>query len=287
MGKKKIIWDDLYSDLSSRASRALIDARLKPEKLSTMSDGELTSLQGIGEVALEEIRTKYPADISKPVLAKKEEEVPAMTDSGQLPPNKRHLFRNSSNFKKVKSLVDKSKLYEPEGAIELLKKVNIARFNSTITLHLNLTERLPRTAVEFPHTTGKTKRIEIATDNLIKKIAKNELDFDVLIATPDMMPKLAKYARSLGPKGLMPNPKAGTVTTNPGKKKKELEGGKTLLKSEPKFPLMHISIGKIEQENQELLANLQAVISAVQPKKIKKATLASSMSPGIKLLINH
>jgi large subunit ribosomal protein L1 len=98
-----------------------------------------------------------------------------------------------------------------------------------------------------------------------------------------MMPKLAKHARVLGPKGMMPNPKNATVTTEPEKRQKELEGGKTTLKSEKKSPLMHVILGKTNQPDKELIANTQHLIKAVGGKKILKLTLSATMSPGIKV----
>ncbi len=124
------------------------------------------------------------------------------------------------------------------------------------------------------------------SDELLAKLDKNIIDFDILITTPAFMPKLAKYAKLLGPKGLMPNPKAGTVTPNPEAKVKEFEGGKTQVKAEPKYPLMHVTVGKTSQPEAELVANIKTMIEAVRPKFIVKATLAATMSPGIKLALS-
>ncbi len=286
--KPAINWQTIYSNLSSRTAKALREARIHPEKLPQMTDGEILAIDGIGDKGLEEIREKYPAGEKIELKAeevKTESEETKSTDRSTWPANKRHLFKNGKKIKAARAQVDKNKLYSPEEAIKLLKQVNIAKFNATVTLHLNLKERLPKVEVNFPYSTGKTKRIEIVTDKTLAKIEKGQLDFDILIATPAMMPKLAKYARILGPKGLMPNPKMGTVTNDPEKKKKELEGGKTIIKSEPKFPLMHVNIGKIEQKDTELIANLKTVLDAVKPKNILSATLASTMSPGIKIQI--
>lgn len=287
----QVNWQEIYSDLGSRAAKALREARIRPEQLVGMSDGEITALPGIGDAALEEIRSKYPADIDATKEVEKTDEPktsaakPKKVSKDKLPANKRHLFRASKKYQSKMSEVDRTKLYTTEEAVSLLKNVNIASFNATVTLHINLKERLPRVDVKFPHSTGKLKKVEIATDALLKSIEEGNIDFDILVADPSMMPKLAKYAKVLGPRGLMPNPKTGTVTADTEAKKKELEGGKTMLKSEPKFPLMHVSIGKIEMKPEELYENIEAVIKAVKPHNIMKATLASSMSPGIKILI--
>jgi large subunit ribosomal protein L1 len=186
-------------------------------------------------------------------------------------------------YKLARSQVDRTKSYPIDQAIDLIKRTSIARFNGTISAHLNLNQEKFTTEVNFPHPTGKQVRVAIASDAVFKKIEAKKIDFDVLLATPDMMKKLTKVAKILGPMGLMPNPKNGTLTDNPKKRKKELESGKTQVKTESKAPLMHIVIGKANQDTKKLSGNLQALIEAVDTKRIKKLTLASTMSPGVKV----
>ncbi len=293
-------WEELYTDLTTRTARALRQARVKPDKLTTMGDGEITAIAGIGDKALQEIREKYPVTATeKPAVKEKKpksstestskdekkEQKPAKSSRAQLPPNKRHLFRASKRFVAARNMVEKGKLYSTQEAVALLKKVNVARFNATVTLHLVTLERVARVEVGFPHQTGKKRVVEVASAETLEKLEAGKIDFDILVTSPDMMPRLARFAKLLGPKGLMPNPKLGTISPDPEKKKKELEGGKTLVQSEVKSPLMHVTVGKIEMKEDELRDNIQAVIDAVKPKNIARATLASSMSPGIKLLI--
>jgi large subunit ribosomal protein L1 len=133
---------------------------------------------------------------------------------------------------------------------------------------------------------GAAKKVAIVTDELLKDIEKGKIEFDILVTSPAFMPKLAKFAKVLGPKGLMPSPKAGTVTPDPEKKAKEFEAGKTVVKAEAKFPLMHVTVGKINQADEELIANIKALLDAVKLKNVTKATLASTMSPGVKLQLN-
>ena len=113
-------------------------------------------------------------------------------------------------------------------------------------------------------------------------IEAGKIDFDVLVASPEFMPKLAKFARVLGPKGLMPNPKNGTLTPKPEIKKKELEAGKFNLKTEKKAPLMHLSIGKMDMSSKELTENLEALLKALNG-KLLKVSIAASMSPSVKV----
>ena len=294
--KSMTIWEELYSDLSPNIAEALRTARVKPDQLTGMTDGDIMAINGVSENGLEEIRTKYQPDIATPVAestTQSEEGLPAEvslseTKEGPRPANKRHDFRGGRAIKTSKSKVDPQKKYELKEAVKLLKSTNITKFVSTVTLHLNLVTKDTPTRVEltFPFVAGATKRVAIVTDELIKDIEKGKLEFDILVTSPAFMPKLAKYAKVLGPKGLMPSPKAGTVTSDPEKKAKEFAGGKTVVKAEAKFPLMHVTVGKIDQKEEELIANIQALLDGVKLKNVTKATLASTMSPGIKLQLN-
>ena len=120
-------------------------------------------------------------------------------------------------------------------------------------------------------------------DALLKKIDGGTIDFDILIATPDAMPKLARAAKVLGPRGLMPNPKNGTVTPNPEEVAKKYEGGQINFKTEAKFPLLHVAIGKVSFGDAKIKDNAKTVLSAIDKKQIKNATLKSTMSPAIRL----
>jgi large subunit ribosomal protein L1 len=296
-GPKKVIWEELYTDLSTPVAQALREARVKPDKLPIMSDDEIMAIQGLSPAGLEEIRSQYVADIkAAEEVASGEgqidgagEEGIAEEKSGPLPANKRHLFKGGKAIKKAGSNIDRNISYSIADAVKLVQDNTITKFDATLTLHLNLVdgkEKVTRAELTFPHLAGKTKKVAIATDELIAELAKGTINFDILITTPQMMPKLAKYAKLLGPKGLMPNPKNGTVTTDPEGKKKEFEAGKTVIKAESKFPLMHITVGKKSQKVAEIVANIEAVIEAIKAKNIAKATLASTMSPGVKLQLN-
>ena len=289
--KQKVMtkWEELYSDLNANVAEALRTARVKPEQLVTMSDGDITAIEGISETGLEEIRAKYPTDFTVTPSDTPTDSAPVVVEeAGLKPANKRHEFKNGKAIKTAKSQVDRTKLYEISEAVKLLKKTNITKFASTVTVHINLQGKDAPSRVEltFPHMAGAAKKVAIVSDELLASIEKGVFDFDILVTHPSFMPKLAKYAKVLGPKGLMPSPKAGTVTPNPEAKAKEFAAGKTVVKAEPKFPLMHITVGKIDQKEEELVANIHALLDAVKPKFIGKAVLASTMSPGIKLQLN-
>ncbi|MCX8009119.1 MAG: hypothetical protein N3A54_05490 [Patescibacteria group bacterium] len=140
-----------------------------------------------------------------------------------------------------------------------------------------------RGSVVLPHGTGKSIRVAIADDNVINELEQGLIEFDILVAHPSMMPKLAKFARMLGPKGLMPNPKNGTVHPEPEKRAQELSKGEVYFKTEPNNPIVHLRIGKVSFDDEKLVENIQALIKAIGKQKIVKATLSATMGPGIKL----
>lgn len=185
-------------------------------------------------------------------------------------------------YQAVRAQLDKTKTYSPEKAITLVKKFSYAKFDASIDAHIVVKEIGTSIDLKLPHSTGKDVKVAIADDKVLAKVEKGEIDFDVLLATPELMPKLAKLAKILGPKGLMPNPKNGTLTPKPEIKKKELEAGAFTLKTEKKAPLMHLVIGKVSMDDKQLKENLMTIIRALKNKVVKLA-IAPSMGPAIKV----
>jgi len=194
----------------------------------------------------------------------------------------RKVKTHSKKYMAVKSKVDKTKSYDLPVAIEMIKKLSYSSFDGTITAEIVVKEAGASAEVTLPHQSGKAKKIAIVDEKVLKDIEAGKIDFDILISAPEFMPKLAKFARVLGPKGLMPNPKNGTLTPNPERAVKELGAGKMLIKTERKHPLIHISIGKVSLEDKKLAENMKAVIKAFQT-KIVRVSLSASMSPSIKV----
>lgn len=196
----------------------------------------------------------------------------------------------SSSYQEKASLLEKDRQYSLSEAVALLPQLKRAKFDETVELHLTTLETGVSGSVTLPHGTGKTIRVQIADgadqkglEDLIKKIESGNIEFDILVATPDAMPKLARTARILGPKGLMPNPKNGTVTPKPDEVAKKYEAGQINFKTEAKAPLLHIAIGKVSFEETQIKDNAKAVLSSIDKKQIKNATLKSTMSPAIHL----
>jgi large subunit ribosomal protein L1 len=190
----------------------------------------------------------------------------------------------SAKYRAMRSQVDKTKLYDPFAAIELLKRLSYSKFDGTVEAHAVVREEGISAPVSFPHSTGRAIRVAVASDELLAKIGEGVIDFDVLVSTAEFMPKLTRHAKVLGPKGLMPNPKNGTLTTNPEKKKKELEAGTVTIKTEKKAPLIHVSLGKTSLETKALVENLESLLKAFKG-KVLKLTMCTSMSPSLKVMV--
>ena len=214
--------------------------------------------------------------------------------------------------------VDKTKLYSKEEAVKLAKETSVSKFDGSVevAIRLNLDTRKSdqqlRGAIVLPSGTGKEKKVlviakgDFAKDakeagadfvgdtDMLEKIEKeNWLDFDVMIATPDMMPVLGKLGKILGPKGLMPNPKTGTVTTDVKKAISDVKKGRVEYKTDT-FGNVHALIGKASFTEEQLVANLDAFIAVILKSKpstvkgiyVKNISIATTMGPGIKIDVN-
>ena len=192
----------------------------------------------------------------------------------------------SSGYKKAKANIDKSKLYDLEEAVKLVQSNSLAKFDGKIDSHLTVSQNPGNVGeISFPHLQTATKKIAVASPELIKQIQDGKIDFDILVATPALMPKLLPLARILGPKGLMPNPKNGTLSANTDEAVKKLQSGNTVVKTEKKAPLIHITVGKVSQKTEEVVANVEELIKVVKANKIKKFFLAPTMGPSVKVKI--
>lgn len=183
----------------------------------------------------------------------------------------------------AKSKIDSLKIYSPQEAVKLAKQTSTSRFPGKIEIHLILKKGTFNKTIQLPHFTGRERKIEIASDKTIEKLKSGKIDFDVLVATPTMMPKLVLYAKLLGPQGLMPNPKQGTISDKPEEAAKKFQGNALQVKTQSKTPLIHTVFGKADQPEKELEENLKTLLVAIDLKNIKKAFIKATMGPSIKV----
>jgi len=245
----------------------------------------------IGDLEIEEKQKKEQKEKAAQKKAiKKKEEKPALSNLPntskitKLP--KRPIVKSKSRgkrYQEAKKLVDRIKTYSLKEAIDLLKKMKTAKFDESVELHLVVDETGLKGEVELPFSTGKIVRVAVVDEKVLAEIEKGKLDFDVLVTHPSFMPRLTKYAKVLGPKGLMPNPKAGTISVHPEEIVKKFSKGLLKWKTEPKAPLIHQMIGKVSNEEKNLIVNAEKFIQAVGTKHILKAYIKSTMSPSIKI----
>lgn len=224
------------------------------------------------------------------------------------------MSKHGKKYLEAAKQVDSNKKYDPKEAIELLKKVDYANFDSTLEVSYNLNldtkqaDQQIRGAMVLPNGTGKTQKVIVfadgqqakdaeaagadivGTDDLVNKISDGWLDFDVVVSTPQMMAKVGRLGRILGPKGLMPNPKTGTVTMDVAKAVKNIKAGQVSYRTDS-LGLIHAPIGKISFDTDKLVANFNAlndVIVKARPASLKgtyiiSVNMTSTFGPGIKL----
>jgi large subunit ribosomal protein L1 len=189
-------------------------------------------------------------------------------------------------YRAVISKVDRSKQYPVAEAIALVKELSISKFDGAVEVHIKVKGDAVRGTVVLPHGTGKTKKVAVADEETIEAITAGKIDFDVLIATPAQMPKLAKLAKVLGPKGLMPSPKAGTVTDDIEKVKAEISGGRVEYRAD-KTGVVHLAIGRISFSDEQLLENYSTLESVLISHKIQSISIAPTMGPAVKVTLSR
>lgn len=215
-------------------------------------------------------------------------------------PSRTKAERASKKYREAAKLIDKSKVYPLTEALDLAVKTSPTKFDGTIEMHVNLevdpkqADQNVRDTVALPAGTGKDIKVEVleesSADKIFGKLDKEVIDFDVLIASPDMMPRLGKYARLLGPRGLMPNPRSGTVSQDPASAAKEAKAGKVEYRVD-QAGIIHLAIGKVSFGSEKLSQNAEAVLGSIRAAKpasikgvyIKSAYLASTMGPSVKI----
>ncbi len=278
--------EEHYAKAGKRSEKAVKAAEAEAERLARKEAGDTTP-QGDAVANIE----KGPAPKTRPLAERK-----------------------SKVYKKVAKLVDKTRSYDLAEALELATQTATTKFDSTVEMHVRLgvdpkqADQNIRTTVTLPNGTGKDIKVAaLVTDDdvtaakeagadfageeeVMKMLEKENLAFDVLVATPQLMPKLGRYARLLGPRGLMPNPKAGTVSANPVQAIKEAKAGKVEYRVD-KQGIVHLGIGKVSFGPEKLLENANVFVNslkAARPTTLKgnyiiSASIATTMGPSIKV----
>lgn len=248
-------------------------------------------LEGIGESSPKKDTVSKPIVASEPKETVKADESPKEKSQkpGKVKPR-------SKKYQEIVKDLDKTKTYPLADAVELTKKLSYSKNVGTLEAHINTITIGMRGLVSLPFVSGKKLQIlafgkgaessgaDVAgTDATIEEINKGKVNFDLVITTPEWMPKLAKVARILGPRGLMPNPKNGTIAEDLKKAVESFQAGKTEYKTETKAPVIHLALGKLNQPTEELSANIKMLIQTLGKTRVKKITLSPTMGPSVKL----
>ena len=222
--------------------------------------------------------------------------------------------KHGKNYKAAAEKVERTKLYSPKEAMELAKELAPAKFDETVEVAVRLgvdtrkADQNVRGSISLPHGTGKTVRVAVfaegekareaeaagadivGSDDLVAQIQAGELNFDAAIATPNMMGKVGRLGKILGPRGLMPNPKLGTVTMDVAKMVGELKAGRVEYRAD-RYGICHVPMGKVSFDTQKLVENYGALInellrvkpSSAKGKYVKSVVISTTMGPGIKV----
>jgi len=268
------------------------------------------------EKALKEAAEKAEKEARKEAgdTSPQSEDAEATVKKGPKPIIRPRIERRGKKYQEVAKKVDKTKAYELADAIKLATETNPANFDATVEIHARLgvdprqADQNIRATVALPHGTGKTVRVAVfapeseqvaakkagadivGDETILDQLKKEVMDFDVLITTPQYMPKLGKFARTLGPRGLMPNPKSGTVSTNIAQAVKDAKTGKVEYRVD-KQAIVHLGIGKVSFGTDKLIANAQTFLDSLVAQKpaslkgsyVKSISISTTMGPGIKL----
>lgn len=258
-------------------SKTSQENKLKQKKLSEAESPNLEAKQESVEVQNQEFEQKAGSE------EKTGTETPVETKETAESHKVKIAKVRGKKYQSAKKKIDVSKYYPLKEAISLVQQTSFSKFEGKIEAHVTTYDIGSIGEITFPHLETARKKIAVLTDTLLAEIKNGQVNFDIIIATPATMPKLLPFARVLGPKGLMPNPKNGTLTDDPEAAVKRLSLAKTLIKTEKKAPIIHIVVGKVSQPAEELIENVNELIKVVKSNKIKKLALCATMGPCVKV----
>lgn len=293
MGKKRIV--TIGAEIPQEPKKK----KVKKEKKTKEKESE----KGLREATMKSSPSKEAGEKKMPAAKR-------MEAKSKIRPR---IIKRGKRYRKLANLIDKKKKYSLEEAIELVKKTSFVKFDAAVEIHVHLgvdpqnSEQNVRGTVILPAGTGKARRILVFTttkekeakaaeadyvggEELINKVEKGFSDFDVVLATPEMMPKIARLGKILGKRGLMPNPKSGTIVEDPTRLIKEIKKGRIEFKMDA-GGVIHQTVGRVSFPSASIKENIEALLEAINKAKpagvkgdyIRSITLCATMGPGIKL----
>jgi large subunit ribosomal protein L1 len=320
MAKKAELLEEakkLGLEVTEKNTIAEIEAAIETTPVAEDTEEKATAKAGKrSDKALAEAEAKVEKEARKEAgdTTPQSEEAEAHSKKGPKPTVRSILERRGKAYRNVAKNVEAGKVYPLAEALEIATKTNPSKFDASVEVHVRLgvdprqADQNIRTTVSLPNGTGKTIRVAvfapesehaaakkagadlIGDEDFTKQLDKGEMNFDILVATPQYMPKLGKYARLLGPRGLMPNPKSGTVATDVAKAVTEAKAGKVEYRVD-KQAIVHLSIGKVSFGATKLAENAKAFFDSLQAQKptglkggyVKSTSISTTQGPGIKV----
>lgn len=293
-------------------AKKLTEAKIEITETTAVKEPKIAAKAGKkSEKGIKETKEKV-AKIERQKTSEKDTDEEAVKIKKPIKATRSKLKRKAKKYRKAAELIEKGKIYKIKEAIDLALKTSTTKFDSTVELHVRLgvdprqADQNIRDIIVLPEGTGKTVRVAVfAEEDIVKealkagadiaggdefltKLDKGEINFDILITMPNMMVKLSKYARILGPKGLMPNPKSGTVTNDISKAISQSKAGKVEYRVDS-TGIVHLGVGKVSFGNDKIAKNIDTVFASLKSNKpstikaayVKSITLTTSMGPGI------
>ncbi len=307
---------ELKLEVSEKNTIAQIEEAIAGAEKHEVREATVAKAGKRSEKSLKEADEKAEKEARKAAgdTSPQSDEAEAHVKKGPKPVTRPRIERRGKHYRKAAENVEKDKVYSLPEAMEVAVKTNPVKFDASVEIHVRLgvdprqADQNIRATVSLPHGTGKTVRVAvfapesdhaaakkagadvIGDEDFLKQLDKEVLDFDVLVATPQYMPKLGKYARLLGPRGLMPNPKAGTVATDVAKAVSDAKTGKVEYRVD-KQAIVHLAIGKVSFGAEKLSQNAAAFFDSLQAQKptslknayVKTTSISTTMGPGIKV----
>lgn len=307
---------ELKLEVTEKNTIAEIEAAIATAENHEVREATVAKAGKRSAKALEEAEEKAEKEARKEAgdTSPQSDDAEEHVKKGPKPVTRPKLERRGKKYQDAAKKLEKGKVYSVSEALKLATETSPTKFDASVEVHVALgvdprqADQNIRTTVSLPHGTGKTVRVaafvpseeaaaaekagaDVAGEEAVQKLLdKEQLDFDILVATPQMMPKLGKYARLLGPRGLMPNPKSGTVATNIAQAVKEAKGGRVEYRVD-KQAIVHLSVGKVSFGAEKLSENAKAFFDSLQSVKpttlkgayIKTINVSTSMGPGIKV----